>query len=119
MITLKKEVQTVLSGICAHVVYGYPACFAYLPLVSWRESQNRRHAQADGREHLAEIEYTIDLFAPDSESAGEMFAAADERLSMLGLRRENSAEQFETDPSIAHITARYRCLADGQGGVYQ
>jgi len=119
MITIKEEVRSALSELELPLVYGYPRCFVRLPLVAWRESLNQRHAQADGREHLAELNYTLEIFAPDSESADAILAAADERLRSLGLRREHAAEQYETDAAVSHITARYRCLADGAGRIFQ
>ena len=119
MITLKKEVQKVLSEACGSLIYGYPRSFEALPLIAWRESLNRRYAQADSREYIAELNYTLEIFAPDSEGAGDLLALADDALTGLGLRREAAAEQFEQDAGISHITARYRCLADEQGGIYQ
>ena len=119
MITLKKEVQAALSSACGNLIYGYPRYFEALPLVAWRESLNRRHAQADGREYLAELNYTLEIFAPDSEAANELLAASDAALIQMGMRRENAAEQFESDVSLSHITARYRCLVDEQGSITQ
>ena len=118
MITLKQKVQTALSSVGA-AVYGYPRNIASLPLLSWRESENRRHAQADGREHLAELNYTLEIFASDCEAANGLLERVDAALCGMGFRRESSAEQFEADPSVAHITARYRALADAQGNIYQ
>lgn len=119
MISIKEEVRKALSGVCDGLVYGYPRSFADIPLLAWRESLNRCHAQADGREHLAELNYTVDIFAGDSAAANELLTAADDRLAALGLRRENAAEQYDGDLRAAHITARYRALADAQGNIYQ
>ena len=119
MITLKKEVQKVLSDVCASPVYGYPCSFEALPLLAWRESLNSRHGQADGREYIAELNYTLEIFAPDSEAADALLVLADAALTGLGLRRENAAEQFDQDAGLCHITARYRCLADEHGRIYQ
>ena len=119
MITLKKEVREALAGVCGELVYGYPRCFAALPLIAWRESLNRRHAQADGQEHLAELNYTLEIFASGSEGANLLLEGADAALAQLGLRRELAAEQYEDDASLCHITARYRALADAQKNVFQ
>lgn len=119
MITLKKEVQAVLSQVCASLVYGYPRSFEALPLLAWRESLNRRHGQADGREYIAELNYTLEIFASDSGEADALLTLADTALTGLGLRRENAAEQFEQDAGLCHITAHYRCLADERGRIYQ
>ena len=119
MITLKKEVQAALSTVCGNLIYGYPRFFETLPLIAWRESLNRRHSQADAREYLAELNYTLEIFASCSESANDLLMAADEVLLAMGMRRENAAEQFEADASLSHITARYRVLADEQGNLFQ
>ena len=119
MITLKKEVQAVLSNVCGSLIYGYPRFFETLPLIAWRESLNRRHSQADAKDYLAELNYTLEIFAPDSEGANDLLSLADAQLTSMGLRREHAAEQFEADASLSHITARYRCLADEQGNIFQ
>jgi len=119
MISLKERIRDALSGVCEVVVYGYPRDFTGNTLVSWRESANRRHAQADGREHLAELNYTLEVFASGPEAATELMGRADERMLNMGMRRENMAEQFEQDLGISHISARYRALADAQGNIYQ
>lgn len=119
MITLKKEVQAALLNACGSLIYGYPRFFETLPLIAWRESLNRRHSQADAKDYLAELNYTLEIFAPDSEGANDLLSLADAQLTSMGLRRENAAEQFEADASLSHITARYRCLADEQGNIFQ
>ena len=119
MITLKKEVQAALSAVCERLIYGYSRYFENLPLIAWRESLNRRRSQADAKEYLAELNYTLEIFAADSEGANELLSMADAKLLAMGMRRENAAEQFEDDASVSHITARYRVLADEQGNVYQ
>jgi len=119
MINLKQQLQAALQGACARVVYGYPRSFTGRPMLFWRESENRRHAQADGGEYLAELNYTLEIFASGAEEAGALLEEADARLQGLGLRREAVAEQFEQDPGISHISARYRALADARGNIYQ
>jgi len=119
MISLKEKLSAALYGACDAVVFGYPRDFTALPLICWRESNNRRYAQADGEEHLAELEYSIDCFAPSPEEASALHAAADERMRALGLRREALADVFEQNSAVYHISARYRALADGAGNIYQ
>ncbi|MBQ8508250.1 MAG: hypothetical protein IJ466_12580 [Clostridia bacterium] len=119
MITIKEELRAALSGVCGEVVYGYPRDFTGDTLVGWRESGNARHAQADGREYLAELEYTLEIFAPAPEAAADLLAACDERMRGIGLRRESSAEVFEENAALCHISARYRALADIEGNIYQ
>ena len=119
MITLKENIASALAGVCGAVVFGYPKDFATLPLLSWRESGSRRHAQADGEEYLAELEYTIDCFAPTPEEVSALLASADKRLQGMGLRREAAAEVFDPDSAVCHAVARYRALADAQRNIYQ
>ena len=90
-----------------------------MPCIAWRESVNRCFAQADAREHLAELNYALEVFAPAPEAAAALLAGADERMRELGFRRESAAEQLEQDTGICHISARYRALADAAGNLYQ
>lgn len=119
MISLKKRVRDALQGVCPEVVFGYAHSFTGKELVSWRESANRRHAQADGSEYLAELNYTLEIFACSAEEASVLLEKADGRMMDIGLRREGCAEQFEQDLGVCHITARYRVLADAEGNTYQ
>ena len=119
MISLKEKVCGALSGVCAEVVFGYPRDFTGNEMISWRESANRRHAQVDGREYLAELNYTLEIFAAGPAAAYDLLSRADERMLAAGLRREACAEQFEQDTALSHISARYRALADAQGRIYQ
>lgn len=119
MITIKERVRACLEGACGELVYGYPRDFTGSELVSWRESGNSRHAQADGREYLAELEYTLEIFAASPERASELLAECDMRMREMGLRREAAAEVFEENSALCHTSARYRALADAQGNIYQ
>lgn len=119
MITLKDKVFSAIGGLCGDVVYGTPGDFITPERIVWRESRNRRHAQADGREYLAELNYTLDIFARTPEDAAGLFARADQSMAQAGFRRENAEELFEKDSGVCHISARYRALADAEGNVYQ
>lgn len=119
MISLKEKVRSALEGICDSVVYGYPKDFAGGELVCWRESENRRHAQADGSEYLAELNYSLEIFAGSPEAALGLFVLADEAMQAAGFRREAAAELYEPDAAVCHTSVRYRALADGAGNIYQ
>lgn len=119
MIDLKEQVRDALAGACADVVYGYPRDRAGRRRIAWRESANRRYAQADGREYLAELNYAVEIFAETSEDAAALTAEVDARMARAGLRRESAAEQFERDAGVCHVSARYRALADAAGNIYQ
>ena len=117
MISLKHTVKELLLSTGAAVWYFYPQSWVRLPVVTWRESGNREIAQADGREHLAELEYTVDVWAKGPE---EMHALADEidkLLTAMRLRRDYAADGFES--GVHHRTMRYRCVADAEGNIYQ
>ena len=119
MITLKHRVFSALSGLCGDVIYGTPGDFITPERIVWRESRNRRYAQADGREYLAELNYTLDIFARSAEAATDLFARADEKMAQAGFRREAAEEMFERDSGVHHISARYRALSDAEGNIYQ
>ena len=119
MITLKTKVYSAIGGLCGDVVYGMPGDFITPERIVWRESLNRRYAQADGREYLAELNYTLDIFARTPEAAAELFARADENMAQAGFRRESAEEMFEKDTGVHHVSVRYRALSDAEGNVYQ
>ena len=119
MITLKERVFSAIGGLCGDVVYGTPGDFIAPEKIVWRESRNRVFARADGREHLAELNYTLDIFCRSPEAAAELFSRADENMARAGFRRESAEEMFETDTGIHHISARYRALSDADGNTYQ
>lgn len=119
MITLKSTVLSALSGVCEDVIYGWPKDFAGRERLIWRESLNREFAQTDAAEYLAEMNYTLDIFAPSAEGASSLFADADACMLGAGFRREAAQEVFEQDSCISHISARYRALADAAGNIYQ
>lgn len=119
MISKKAAVCAALEGVCGEVVFGYPRDFTGESLVCWRESGNRSYAQADGREHLAELEYTLELFAPSAGEAWALLEESDGRMCALGFRRESAAEIFEQESEICRVSARYRALADEKGNLYQ
>ena len=119
MISLKETVCSALDGCCDCVICGRPAIMRHRPLLTWRESLNRRYAQADGREYLTELNYELDIFADTPEEAGEIAAKADERMQGAGFRRDGGCEFYEEDRQIAHVCLRYRALADADGGIWQ
>lgn len=119
MITLASTVRALLESTGATVWYYYPQSWARLPVVSWRESGNRELAQADGREHLAELEYTVDVWSNSPAVNGELAKQIDAAMTAIRLRRDYSADLFETTTGCHHRTLRYRCVADGDGNIYQ
>ena len=119
MITLQDRVSELLTGVCPQTFYFYPASWAFLPCVAWRESGNREIAQADGHEHLAEVVYTVDIWARSAAENAELAALVDARLTAVRLRRTYSADLFETNSGLHHRVLRYRAVADAQGNIYQ
>lgn len=117
MISLKHTVKELLLSTGAAVWYFYPQSWLQLPAVSWRESQNREIAQADGREHLAELEYTVDVWAKSPAEVHELAERIDAALCAVRFKRNYAADLFET--GMHHRVVRYRCVADGSGRIYQ
>jgi len=117
MISIKDRVKTLLESSGAAVWYFYPQSWARLPCVSWRESKNREFAQADGHEHLAELEYTVDVWARGPEEAHVLAERIDALLVSARLRRDYAADLF--GDGMHHRSMRYRCVADEAGRIYQ
>lgn len=118
MIHQREAVARALSGVCACVVYGYPLDFMPRELLSWRESDSRCHARADGRELLTELRYSLDIFAQSTARADELLDVADARLSALGFSRQSAVWQLEKQHALVHLSASYRVVADARGQVY-
>lgn len=117
MITLKDVVKGLLEGTGAAVWYFYPASWQRLPAVSWRESGNREFAQADGREHLAELVYTVDVWAKGPGEVEELAQEIDRAMVSVRFRRDYAEDLFES--GMHHRVLRYRCVADALGRIYQ
>lgn len=117
MISLKIAVKELLESTGAAVWYFHPQNWIQLPAVSWRESLNREFAQADGREHLAELEYTVDVWAESPAQAHELADRIDTVLASARLKRSFAQDLF--DMNMHHRVARYRCVADAEGRIYQ
>lgn len=119
MITLANTVRGLLKGVCGTVWYFYPQSWVRLPAVSWRESGNREIAQADGQEHLAELEYTVDVWSDSPAENAEIAAKIDAQMASVRLRRDRSADVYDTKTGVHHRSLRYRCVADAAGNIYQ
>lgn len=117
MISLKNTVKELLASTGAAVWYFHPQSWLKLPAVSWRESQNREFAQADGREHLAELEYTVDVWAKSPAQVHDLADAIDAAFASVRLRRNYAQDLFEA--GMHHRVVRYRCVADAEGRIYQ
>ena len=111
MIGLSERIKQILNASGAQVWREYPQSWTQLPAVTWRESGNSELAQADGCEHLAELEYAIDVWSGSAEKNAELAA--------MRLRRTYSAELFESATRLHHRAIRYRCVADAAGNIYQ
>ena len=119
MISISERIGALLKGLGAEVWYFYPQNWMRLPVISWRESANREFAQADGREHLAQLEYTVDLWAGGPEANLELSWRVDAAMASLRLRRDFCADLFDSGVGLHHRVLRYRCVADGNGNIYQ
>lgn len=117
MITIRDTVRELLEDAGAPVWFFHPAGWAQLPAISWRESRNRECAQAGGFEHLAELEYTVDVWAKGPEEVYEIADRIDAMMASARLRRDYAADGF--DSGMHRRTLRYRCVADARGNIYQ
>ncbi len=119
MITLSGRVKALLEGLGAPVYYFHPQNWLALPVIAWRESGSREVGQADGREHLAELTYSVDLYARSPEENAALCAALDARMFAARLRRDYMADLFDARTGLHHRSLRYRAVADAEGRVYQ
>lgn len=119
MISIGQTVYAILKSTGVPVWYFHPKSWVQLPTLSWHESQNRELSQADGREHLAQLEYTVDVWARSPEQVHELADRVDEKLTAVRLRRDFSQMLYEASTGIYHCRLRYRCAADGKGNIYQ
>jgi hypothetical protein len=110
MDNLQSEVYTALSSTGYTVHYFYPQSSAVLPYITWRESLNREHGQADGVEFVTEVEYTIDCWAMTPEATATMASAVDTALAALRLKRTFSHDLYEQDTRVHRKNMRYRAL---------
>lgn len=119
LISLAKTVGGTLKGLGVDVWYFYPQNWMTLPVISWRESGNRECAQADAREHLAALEYTVDVWSGGPEENHALADRVDAAMAGLRLRRDYCADLFDAGVGLHHRVMRYRCVADAAGNVYQ
>ena len=119
MIGLSERIKQILNASGAQVWREYPQSWTQLPAVTWRESGNSELAQADGCEHLAELEYAIDVWSGSAEKNAELAEKIDAAMASIRLRRTYSAELFESATRLHHRAIRYRCVADAAGNIYQ
>ena len=119
MISLANTVRGLLESTGATVWYFYPRSWIRLPAISWRESGNRELAQADGREHLAALTYSVDVWAKSPAQVAELAGAVDGAMTSMRFRRDYAEDLFESATGIFHRSLRYRCVADMDGRIYQ
>lgn len=119
MITMAETVSALLGRTNAHVWYFYPQNWTQLPAVTWRESANRELSQADGREHLAEIEYSVEVWSRSPAQNADLAGEIDALMAARRFRRDYSADLFEERTGLHHRSLRYRCVADAAGNIYQ
>ncbi|NLD59235.1 MAG: DUF3168 domain-containing protein [Clostridiales bacterium] len=100
-------------GGMAEVFFAYPADWAKVPCVAYREAGNRTHARADGKEALKEVEYAIDVWSLSAEEMRSIADAVDEALAGAGFRRAQAMDLFEEKTRYFRRAARYRALSDG------
>ena len=119
MISLQSTVKNILLGTGEKVYYHYPASWISLPLITWRETGNRVLYRADGREYLTELTYSVDVWAKTPEETARISEKIDDGMAELKMRRDYSADLYETSTRYHHRAMRYRVAVDAQGNTYQ
>ena len=119
MITRANRVRTLRGSAGAPVWYFYPQSWIQLPVISWRESGNRASAHADGGAHLAQPAYTVDIWSDSPANNAELAAGIEAAVASARLRGDYSADLFEPSTGCHRRSARYRCVADAAGNIYQ
>ena len=119
MITLAQRVKALLDGLGAPVYYFHPQSWLRLPVISWGESGSRELAQADGREHLAELTYAVDIWSDSPAENQSLAARLDERMFAARFRRDYAADLYDAASGLHHRSLRYRAVADAAGNIYQ
>ena len=119
MNTLNQTVRALLESAGVRVMYFYPADWSQLPVICWRESGSREYAQADGREYLTELEYTVDVWDRSPARCAELAGRVHEALASVRLRRDFCGDLYDASAGIYHRSMRYRCVVDGAGNVFQ
>ena len=119
MNTLQSRVKALLEATGLPVSYRYPAAWNAFPCLAWAETGNRVQAQADGREYLTELTYTVDIWAEGPEGLAAAGAAVDAQLAGAGLRRTFAQDLYEDKTRLHHRAMRYRALVDPAGDIWQ
>lgn len=119
MLSLNYVVMDALKTVGVKMFYYYPASWITLPCMAWRESSNRELARADGREQLAEIVYTIDIWSDSAEENSSIGARVDALMTQAGFRRSYCADHYEPTARLHHRIIRYRAVAGADGRIYQ
>jgi len=100
-------------GNAAEVFFAYPADWAKVPCVAYREAGNRTHARADGAEALRELEYAVDVWGLGAGEVRLIADAVDGALVGAGFKRAQAMDLFEEKTRYFRRAARYRALSDG------
>lgn len=120
MITVRTQMYSTLSsaleGVCG-VFYFYPKDNAQLPCVTYYEASNVRSEQADGREHLSEITYAIDIWAHSAQERDTIALLIDGALSEIGFARTFAHDVHEE--TLQHTAMKYRALVSADFMVSQ
>ena len=119
MITISSAIRDALRSLDVPAWYFYPAGWSALPVISWRESLNREFARADGAEHLAELEYTVDVWSDSPGQCMELAGRIHGLFAAMGLKRQYAEDLFDSASGMHHRNLRYRCVCDAAGNIYQ
>ena len=116
---ISKDVLYALEEINTLLYYRHPGTLNNFPCMIFFESANNVHARADGAPYLHEIEFTLEIYALTPEVAHALSAAADEKMTVLGLMRTYCCDLFDDDTRTHRRVMRYRALCDNQSILTQ
>lgn len=105
MINLKPLILKTLKETGYKVNYFHPENVNDLPVITYREVDNRTTIFSNGEEYEAEVTFAIDIWHNDSTS--EIAKLVDKKMNNIGFRRVVSLDLYEPDTKIQHKSLQY------------
>jgi hypothetical protein len=120
MVDLSGMIFGALNGIGGVTVYYFsPSVWTDLPAVSCFEAQNAEYKRAGGQEYLSEILYQIEIWSGNRNDILRIAGELDARLAAMGMKREMSCDDVDSEHSLQHRKMQYGCIANRNGQLFQ
>ena len=107
MTDTNKEVEELLSGLGARVVYSSPAECGELPAVSYYMLSEKGGFSCDNSESATDIRVQVDVWAAAGKACSELAERAAELLKDGGFCRELAMDIPKSDDGVYHRTMRF------------